>query len=60
MHAFLDKITIVRNIYICQTIILEISILIPSVVSENTHGQKSTEGEGEAEEEEEEEKEETE
>jgi hypothetical protein len=49
MHAFSEKMTIVRNIYKRWTIILESLILIPWVVSENIPGQKSTGEEEEAE-----------
>ena len=42
MHAFSEKMTIVRNIYKRWTIILESFILIPPLVFENIPGQKST------------------
>ena len=51
MHAFSEKMTIVRNIYKRQTIILESFMLIPPVVSENIPGKKSTGEEKEEEEE---------
>jgi hypothetical protein len=47
VHAFSEKITIVRNIYKRCTIILDSFILIPGVVPYNIHVQKSKEGQTE-------------